>query len=458
MVTFLLLASLKFVDVAAEAGVTFVNVSGESDKQYIVEVNGNGAAFFDYDDGDMDLLVVNGSTLDALADSGNPVAALYRNDGGSFTDVTEASGLSARGWGMGVCVADVGSDGARDFYLTAYGPNKLFRNRGDGTFENVTEAAGITDPGYYGFGVVSGELDGDGWIDIYVANDSRPNFYFRNNGDGTFFDEALGTGLALNEEGRQEAGMGVDFGDYDNDGWLDVVVTNFSHETNTLYRGSAEGIFTDVTYLAGLGGSSIASLGWGVGLVDLDNDGWRDLFVANGHVYPEVDEAPTGTSWLQKKQLFLNEEGRFREVTVEVGGPLLRETSSRGVAFGDYDDDGDDDIFIVNLDAPPSLLRNDTDSGHHWLRVRLIGRGGNRDAIGARVTVDGKLREVRNGGSYLSHNDTRLGFGLGSAETASRVEVRWPGGKSESFESIKNVGADKTLTLVEGLGIVSISS
>ena len=274
MVTFLLLASLKFVDVAAEAGVSLVNVSGESDKQYIVEVNGNGAAFFDYDDdGDMDLLVVNGSTLEKLADSGSPLAALYRNDGGSFTDVTEASGLTARGWGMGVCVADVDNDGARDFYLTAYGPNRLFRNRGDGTFveiassagvddplygtgcsfadyngdgnvdlyvanyltfdrdaalergetpncqfmgmtvmcgprhfqgepdrlfqsngdrtfENVTEAAGISDPGYYGLGVVSGDLDDDGWIDIYVANDSRPNFYFRNNGDGTFEDDA----------------------------------------------------------------------------------------------------------------------------------------------------------------------------------------------------------------------------------------------------------------------------
>ena len=315
-------------------------------------------AFFDYDDDrDVDLLVVNGSTLEALADSGSPVAPLYRNDGGSFANVTEASGLSARGWGMGVCVADVDNDGAQYFYLTAYGPNRLFRNRGDGTFvemaasagiddpltgcsfadydgegnvdlyvanyltfdreaalergetpncqfmsmtvmcgprhfqgepdrlfqsngdgtfENVTEAAGIADPGYYGFGVVSGDLDGEGWIDIYVANDSRPNFYFRNNGDGTFFDEALGAGLALNEQGRQEAGMGVDFGDYDNDGWLDVVVTNFSHETNTLYRGNAEGIFIDVTYLAGLGVSSIASLGWGVGLVDLDNNGWRE--------------------------------------------------------------------------------------------------------------------------------------------------------------------------------------
>ncbi len=247
--------------------------------------------------------------------------------------------------------------------------------------------------------------------------------------------------LARNEMGRENHWVGIRLvgvrSNRDGVGasWLDVVVTNFSHETNTLYRGNAEDIFIDVTYLAGLGVSSIASLGWGVGLVDLDNNGWRDLFVANGHVYPEVDEAPIGTSWLQKKQLFLNEEGRFRDATAEVGGPLLRETSSRGVAFGDYDDDSDDDIFIVNLDAPPSLLRNDNDSGNHWLWLRLVGRGGNRDAIGARVTVDGKLREVRSGGSYLSHNDARLGFGLGSAETLRGIEVRWPGGKGESFET-----------------------
>ena len=385
MVSSLLLLSLRLVDVAPDAGLTLVNVSGAPEKQYIVEVNGNGAAFFDYDeDGDMDLLVANGSTLEALANGGTPVAALYRNRGdGRFDDVTAMSGISSRGWAMGVCIADYDNDGHEDVYLTAWGPNLMFRNLGDGTFSDVSSVAGVTDalygtgcsfgdydrdgnldlfvanyltfdaeaalqrgetpdcqfmgmtvmcgprhfegdpdvlyrsngdgtfrdvtaesgiedPGYYGFGVVSGDLDGDGWLDIYVANDSRPNFYFRNEGDGTFFDEALGAGLALNEEGRQEAGMGVDFGDYDNDGWLDVVVTNFSHETNTLYQGSAEGVFTDVTYLAGLGGSSIAALGWGVGLVDLDNDGWRDLFVANGHVYPEVDDASIGTSWLQK--------------------------------------------------------------------------------------------------------------------------------------------------------------
>jgi len=533
---------IRLTDVASEAGVALVNVSGEKSKKYIVESQGNGAAFFDYDeDGDIDLLVVNGSTLTRLEEGGSPMAAMYRNLGdGRFTDVTAPAGLGVLGWGMGVCVADYDNDGAEDVYLTAYGPNRLFHNRGDGTFEDVTLASGVGDArygtgcsfgdydrdgyldlyvanyvdfdleiaqnagenpncqimgvpvscgprhfrgepdvlfrngrdgtfrdvtaeagidgrNYYGFGVVSGDLDGDGWLDIYVANDSRPNFFFKNDGDGTFTEMGLAVGIALSEEGRQEAGMGVDMGDYDNDGWLDVFVTNFSHETYTLYRGGPTGFFTDATYPAGLGAATLTYLGWGTGFVDLDNDGWRDIFVANGHVHPEVDRSSLDTTYAQRQQLFHNlGQGRFRDVAVEVGGALLHEASSRGAAFGDYDDDGDLDIFVVNLDEAASVLRNDGGNARRWLRLRLIDRVGNRDAVGARVTVEAsgtsQLAEVRSGGGYLSENDRRLHFGLGASVRVEKVEIRWPSGERETLRAL---AVDTTWTIVEGLGVVA---
>ena len=534
--------TLRFVDVSGEAGVTLENLSGSRRKTFLVEVNGNGAAFFDYDeDGDMDLLVTSGSTLEQLPRGGSPMAALYQNRGdGRFVDVTASSGLSARGWAMGVCAADVDNDGFEDVYITAYGRNVLWRNRGDGTFrevshiagvddprygtgcsfgdydrdgwldlytanylsfdleaaaergktpdcqfmgvevfcgprrfapesdvfyhnngdgtfEDITRASGLAAPSYYGFGVISGDLDDDGWLDIYVANDSRPNFFFHNQGDGTFSEAALMSGVALSQEGRQQAGMGVDLGDYDNDGWLDIFVTNFSHEANALYQGGPELVFTDVSFGVGLGGSSLSYLGWGTGLVDLDNDGWLDIFVANGHIYKEVDTHPQfGTAYAQTKQFFRNEKGRcFREVTRESGGPLLRKTSSRGVAFGDFDDDGDVDIFVVNMDERGSLLRSELDSGNHWLRLRLIGAESNRDAIGARVTFAWndrvRMAETRSGGSYLSQNDSRLHFGLGETARVERLEIRWPSGRREIVEDL---ASDTTFTLVEGKGIV----
>ncbi len=534
--------SLRFVDVSLEAGVTLENVSGSEQKTFLVEVNGNGAAFFDYDeDGDMDLLITNGSTLELLSRGGSPMAALYQNRGGSrFVDVTSSSGLFARGWAMGVCVADVDNDGFEDVYITAYGRNVLWRNRGDGTFREVSSKAGVDDPrygtgcsfgdydrdgwldlyaanylsfdleaaaergrtpdcqfmgvevfcgprrfapesdvfyhnngdgtfddftaaaglaapSYYGLGVVSGDLDNDGWLDIYVANDSRPNFFFHNQGDGTFAEVALMSGVALSQEGRQQAGMGVDLGDYDNDGWLDIFVTNFSHEANALYQGGPELVFTDVSFGVGLGGASLSYLGWGTGLVDLDNDGWLDIFVANGHIYKEVDRHPQfGTEYAQTKQFFRNEKGCcFRDVTRESGGPLLRKTSSRGVAFGDFDDDGDVDIFVVNMDERGSLLRSELHSGNHWLRLRLIGVESNRSAIGARVTFPWndrvRVAETRSGGSYLSQNDSRLHFGLGEAAGVERLEIRWPSGRREI---LKNLASDTTFTVVEGKGIV----
>jgi hypothetical protein len=518
--------AIRLVDVAAEAGLTLLNICGGPRKDYIVEVNGNGAALFDYDnDGDVDALIVNGSTLQNIKHGGDPMAALYRNDGtGRFEDVTASSGLNARGWGMGACVADYDGDGFRDVYLTAFGPNvllrnkgdgtfadvtsragvgdprwstncafadydrdgdvdlyvanylafsetkipkrgaspnckymgidvmcgprdltgepdALYRNNGDGTFADVTRAAGIADPGHYGFGVLFTDLDTDGWLDLFVANDSVPNLVFRNNRDGTFSEIGLRSGLALSGDGKPQAGMGADAGDYDGDGRLDVLVTNFSHDHNTLYQNSAEGFFTDVSYQAGIVTPGLPYLGWGTGFADLDNDGLVDIFVANGHVYPEVDSFKLGTRYLQRKQVFRNlGGGRFRDVSGAAGAGVLIEKSARGAAFGDIDNDGDIDILVTNMNDRPTLLRNDTPAGHNWITLRLSGSGRNRDAIGARVTLEGaqrlQLGEVRSGGSYLSHHDQRMHFGLGRLEAVPRVRIAWPDGATESFDGL----------------------
>jgi hypothetical protein len=334
-------------------------------------------------------------------------------------------------------------------------PDVLYRNNGDGTFTDVTRSAGIKDPGYYGFGVLFSDLDNDGWPDIFVANDSTPNLLFHNNGNGTFSEKGLVAGVALSGDGREQAGMGVDAGDYAGDGHLGLVVTHFSHDYTTLYENGGSGFFTDVSYGAGLAGKAGPYLGWGVGLVDFDNDGWLDLFIANGHVYPEVDSHALGTRYLQRKQLFLNlGTRRFRDVTDEVGGGLLIEKSSRGAAFGDYDNDGDIDAVVINLNDRPTLLRNDTASGNHWVTIRLVGTRSNRDAIGARIQIDAGGRtqtaEVRSGGSYLSHNDLRAHFGLGAAARVERVQIRWPSGLVETLNGLQ---ADRFYEVIEGKGV-----
>ncbi len=504
--------AIRLVDVAADAGLVLVNVSGGPDKDFIVDANGNGAAFFDYDnDSDLDVLIVNGSTRERLDQGGDAMVALYRNDGsGRFTDNTAAAGFNRRGWGSGVCVADYDNDGFEDVYITALGadvlwrntgagafadvsrqvgiddnrwstscafgdydrdghldlyvatyvkvdtaiprrgatsncrfmgtnvfcgPKKLtgdadilYRNTGRGTFENVTARAGIADPGYYGFGVLFSDLNDDGWPDIYVANDSVPNLLFRNRGNGTFVEEGLLSGTALSGDGRPQAGMGVDAADYNGDGLPDLFVTNFSHDHNTLYENGPAGVFTDRSYAAGVAATAGPYLGWGVKFVDIDNDSRLDLFIANGHVYPEVDRQGVGTRYHQRKQLFVGDGKRFRHATADVGGGLLLERSSRGAAFGDYDNDGDIDVLVINMNDRPTLLRNDTTPRHHWLTVELVGRRSNRDGIGAKVRVESGGRrqtmEVRGDGSYLSHSDTRAHFGLGAATRIDRIEIR----------------------------------
>jgi hypothetical protein len=531
---------IKLVDVAARAGVTLLNICGGPSKDYIVDSNGSGAAWLDYDnDGNLDLLIVNGSTREHIKQGGDPMVALYRNDGkGHFEDVTARSGLARRGWGNGVCVADYDNDGFSDLYVTGIGsdvlyhnngngtftdvterarvgdtrwgtgcafgdynrdgfvdlyvanyvkfnedkiakrgetanckfmvidvycgpkslegePDVLYRNNGDGTFTDVTRAAGITDPGYPGFGVLFSDLDNDGWPDIYVANDSAPHLLFHNNGNGTFTEKGLVAGVAFSGDGREQAGMGVDAGDFNGDGFLDLIVTNFSHDYNTLYRNDPKGYFTDVSYAAGLGYGSGPFMGWGVGFVDLDNGGLLDIFVANGHVYPEVDGHGLGTRYAQRKQLFKNVDGkRFQNITDEVGGGLLIETSSRGAAFGDYDNDGKVDVVVVNMNDRPTLLHNETVSGLHWATIRLVGTESNRDGIGARLQVSAGGRkqtgEVRSGGSYLSHNDLRAHFGLGHADRIDRLEIRWPSGL---VETVTGVPADRFYVAQEGQGV-----
>ncbi len=532
--------AIRLVDVAAKAGVTLLNICGDSTKDFIVDSNGTGAAWFDYDnDGALDLLLVNGSTREHLKQGGDPMVALYRNDGhGHFDDVTARSGLTRRGWGNGVCVADYDNDGFSDVYISGIGggalfhnngdgtfaettrrakvgndgrwgtgcafgdynhdgfvdlyvanyvkftegkiprrgetasckfmvidvycgpkslegePDVLYKNNGDGTFTDVTQAAGIRDPGYPGFGVLFADLDNDGWPDIYVANDSAPHFLFHNNGNGTFSEKGLVSGVALSGDGREQAGMGVDAGDFNGDGLQDLIVTNFSHDYNTLYENHAGGFFTDASYATGVASGSGPYMGWGVGFVDLDNNGLLDLFFANGHVYPQVDGHGIGTKYAQRKQVFRNVDGhRFRNVTDEIGGGLLIEKSSRGAAFGDYDNDGRIDAIVVNINDRPTLLHNES-AVAHWATFRLVGTKSNRDAIGAKVLVTAGGRrqsiEVRSGGSYASSNDLRAHVGLGSTTRIDRVEIRWPSGLVETSSAL---AADRFYLAREGRGI-----
>ena len=451
----------RFVDVATQAGV--------DDAGW-----GMGCVAADYDnDGDADLLVTN---------FGPDV--LYRNEGdGTFTDVTEAAGVTDRRWNTGAAFGDYDLDGDLDLYVASYidfdpefrpqsqrsgmwkglqvmygprglkgEPDVLYRNEGDGTFTDVTEAAGVMDEaGYYGFAVLFGDYDLDGDPDIYIANDSTPNFLYRNEGDGTFTDVAPTAGVAYSGDGVEQSGMGACFGDYDNDGRPDLIVTNFADDYNTLYHNEGHGFFSDITFGAGeLGEESYPFVGWGVGFIDYDNDADLDIFVANGHVYPEVDTSGVG-SYRQTNQMFRNDDGHFQEESARLGPGLAVAEVSRGAAFGDYDNDGDIDIAVVNMNSTPSLLRNDGGNRHHWLQVKTVGVRSNRDGIGARVRVTAggvtQMREVSAGSSFLSGNDLRLHFGLGRATVAERVEINWPSG---TVDNLQNVSADQILIVREG--------
>jgi hypothetical protein len=328
----------------------------------------------------------------------------------------------------------------------------LYRNNGDGTFTDVTVKARIKDPNYYGFGVVFSDFDNDGWPDIYVANDSVPNLHFHNNRDGTFDEVGLNSGTALDLFGRPQAGMGIAVGDYDGNGLFDIYVTNFAEDTNTLYKNLGQMTFSDVTAESGAASGSRPYVGWGTGFADFDNDGWLDLFAANGHVYPDADRLKETSRFLQPKELYRNlGNGRFAEISGKVAGDLSLPRPSRGASFGDYDNDGDIDVLVINVNSRPSLYRNDGGNRKAWIGFRLIGSSSNRDAIGARIEIEAggrtQIGEVRSGGSYLSHDDMRVHFGVGSAQRVDRIRIRWPDGKTETLEAMK---AGQYITIREG--------
>lgn len=376
-----------------------------------------GAAWGDYDrDGDLDLMVANyvSFTLDDLPRFGQGPLCQFKN--------------------IPVQCGPRGLDGAGD---------TLYRNNGDGTFTDVSKKAGVDDPpGYYGLGVVWSDLDRDGWPDIFVANDTVPNYYYRNNGKGSFTEEGLISGLAVDETGGEQSCMGVTIGDHDRDGLPDLFVTNFSEQYNTLYRANRDGTFTDISRASRTADISMPFVGWGTKFLDYDNDGWLDLLVVNGHVYPQVEGAYAGGMYRQRSLLYRNlRNGTFSEIAGETGSALLTRRSARGLATGDIDDDGDLDLIVNDLDGSPMLLQNEGgESAGNWLRLRLTGRI-NRDAIGTRVTVrTGQLlqvEEVRAGDSYLSHSDRRLHFGLGAARLADEITISWPSGRVERLNTIK---------------------
>jgi hypothetical protein len=529
-----------FRDIATQAGLTASHISS-AEKHYVVESMSGGIGLFDCDnDGKLDIVMVNGSSVDRYKQGGDLMVTLWHQDADlKFTDITRKAGLTRKGWGMGVAVADSDNDGNLDLFVTGFGGNALYRNkgncvfedvtdkagvrgggfstgaawadydrdgfvdlfvsryvhvdinnlpefgstkfchfkgapvqcgpwgmegetdvlyhnRGDGTFEEVSKKAGVDDPEkYYGLGVTWGDYDNDGWPDLFVADDATPNHLYRNNHDGTFTDAAMVAGIAMNGEGQALGSMGVDWGDYDHSRRLSMFVTEFADQPNTLYRNNGARGFEDVAMQARVGQPSLPYLGWGTKFFDMDNDGWLDLFVASGHVYPQMDAVKGSAAYAQPLLLLRNlRNGTFEEVSKAAGLADIPLHSSRGAAFGDIANNGNIDVVVLNVGEPPSLLMNMNSNGNHRVLFKLVGTKSNRAAIGARVTVQAgsltQFDEVRGGASYLSQNDLRLHFGLATAAKMESVEVRWSSGKTEV---LKDVAADKIYTIVEGKGI-----
>jgi len=421
--------------------------------------------------------------------------ALYHNNGnGTFTDIAEKGGVADNSsrWGSGCAFLDYDRDGYLDLFVASYidldlktaplpetgpclykgltvacgppglsgGVNTLYHSNGDGTFTDVSEKAGIRKTnGTYGLGVLVADFDNDGWPDVYVANDSAPAALYQNNKNGTFTDVGTEAGCAFSIDGKPQAGMGVSAGDYDRDGLLDIFKTNFSGDSSTLYHNIGKGVFDDVTFPAGVG-LTTRWLGWGCGFFDADNNGWLDIFLVNGHVYPEVERLTTEAGYAQRKILYRNmENGRFEDVSEKVGSAVTGPSPSRGCAFGDYDNDGDIDILINPVNAVPELLRCDSTNQNNWITIKTVGVKSNRDGIGARVkcvTEEGaQIDEVRSGGSYYSQNDLRVHFGLGKSRKAKTLEIRWPSGQSTT---VNDVAANQMIVVKEGTGLVRASS
>jgi hypothetical protein len=540
---------VTFVDVVKESGLAVKTIyGGEGKNKYLLETTGCGLAFYDYDnDGWLDVFLVNGWRLEGFPKGQEPHCRLFKNNrDGTFTDVTKGSGLEHRtGWGQACCVGDYNNDGYDDLFVTYYGQNALYRNNGNGTFTDVTEQAGLLQPGpktrwntgctfvdydkdghldlfvanyvdfdlktapppeagpctykgllvacgppglpggknilyhnngngtftdvsaksgilntagTYGLSVAASDLDNDGWPDIYVANDSSTATLYQNQKDGTFKDIAIESGAALSPEGKPQAGMGVSIGDYNRDGTLDVVKTNFAGDTDSLYTNLGDATFEDRTYPSGIGVNT-RLLGWGVGFFDMDNDGWLDILMSNGHVYPEVDKSKADLKYAEHKYLYRNlQNGHFEEVTDKGGPGILEAAPARGCAFGDYDNDGDLDIAVNCVNAIPQLLRCDSTLNRNWIKIKLVGVKSNRTGIGTRVIVTARTKpeatkalvqmdELRSGGSYFSQNDLRMHFGLEHATKVDALEIRWLSGQIDRF---KDLDVNRLYTIQEG--------
>jgi hypothetical protein len=537
---------VTFVDVAREAGLSQPIIYGGIDrKRYIIETNGCGVAFIDYDDdGWLDIFLLSGTRLEGFPKGKEPTNRLYRNNrNGSFTDVTARSGLARTGWASGVCAGDFDNDGRTDLFVSYWGQNLLYRNDGNGRFSDVTSKAGLAtqgtrwgsgctfvdydrdgnldlfvanylrfdlagapEPGKgnncmwkgipvncgpkglptdtnllyhnngdgtftdvsdrsgisqvtqrYAMTAIVTDYDGDAWPDIYVACDSTASILYRNKGDGTFSDVAIEAGCAYNEDGQAQAGMGAATGDYNGDGLIDIFKTHFADDMPVLYRNTRRKFFEDASREAGFDHTRFVQ--WGTGLIDLDNDGWLDILTVTGNVYPEVEKFFKDYPHRSPRLVYRNMgNGKFKDVSAQGGLGALSPNSSRGCAFGDYDNDGDLDVLVMNMNEPPTLLRNEYQNksnrpSNNWLKLKLIGVKSNRSAIGARVLVKAgthlQAQEVTSQSSYYSHNDLRLHFGLGGNTRADEVEIRWPGGQTEVF---KEIAGNRIVSIREGSG------
>ena len=528
-----------FVDVTESAEIMFEHTDGRSGQRLFNEFLGSGGGFFDYDgDGDLDIYLVNGTFQVGKNNGKFKIASnvLYRNDGdGTFTDVTTAAGVGSTFYGTGATVGDYDNDGDLDLYVTNFGQDQLYQNSGDGTFKDVTIKAGVgnlkwgtsaafadvDNDGYldlyvtnyaeynpkedkkciergihvycgphaypavhdtfyrnngdgtltdmselyrpqdltpqHGLGVAFGDYDNDGDLDLYVANDQDPNFLFQNQGENSFLEVALISGVCYNDMGKEEAGMGTDFGDYNNDGKLDITVSNYQTETNTLYHNYDGSFFVDNTIPSGIAEVTHGYLGWGIKFFDYDNDGYQDIFVVNGHLMDNISDLEKHVSYPQKNLLFRNlGDGTFANVITENDGLTLKKVS-RGAAIGDYDNDGDLDILVTNCNQRPDLLQNVVGNQNNWIQFQLVGKKSNRSGIGAKIKIvtgaHVQYREVQSGGSYLSFHDLRVHFGVGQVEQIDLLEIRWPSGQVDSRTGLS---VNQRFLVVEGEKIVQI--
>jgi enediyne biosynthesis protein E4 len=530
-------SSEAFVDVTQKLGVNFQYLSSHTSRKYLPETMGAGVALFDYDnDGHLDIYLVNGAPLADPTPKGTvPQKAgpqysnrLYHQKGdGSFEDVTEKAGLQGAGYGMGVAVGDYDNDGFEDLYVTAYGGNKLYHNNGNGTFTDVTEKAGVAGsgwstsaawvdldgdglldlivlryldwdfddiwcgerkegyraychPDYFkpiaplvyhnngdgtftevaqkaglgkpgkGLGIAIADYDRDGHIDFFIANDSVPEFLYHNKGDGTFEEVGLPSGAAVDQDGRTFAGMGVDFADYNNDGWPDIVVTDLANQGYALYENNKDGTFTYTSQTSGIGSMTLSHSGWGVRFLDYDNDGWKDLLIAQGHDLDTIEMTYPNLHYREPMLLAHNTGHGFVDVSAQSGIVFRQPWVARGMAIGNLDNDGRLDAVVTTNDGPVHILHNETSTGNHWILLKLVGHKSNRDAIGAAVTLTtgsgSQFATVSTAGSYLSSSDKRVHFGLGKDSVIQEIDIRWPSGIRQR---LKNSPADQILQIDE---------